>query len=259
MTELPPIVGSTVPEAWSAGFVRLMQAGVHELTPLLVTVTDVGRLGCEPNPPTRQELDTLLQSLGKHTTNTVANTVFPQSLWNLKRERSLLYDRYIRHVLPAVRSENPHGTYFQRMIQFGGCEAPVNQLEQVITTWLEHGNHRHSALQLSIFDPRHDHKHNRRLGFPCLHQVCFTPLGQNGSEGFAVTGFYATQHLVPKAYENYLGLIRLGHFVAHALGLRLTRMTCFAAKAVLGDGITKELVDPLYKTLSKRQGESREL
>ena len=250
MTDLPPIVASTVSEAWSEAFARLMHQGVHELTPLLLTVTDVGTLGCEPSPPPRQALDTLLQSLGKHTTNTVANTVFPQSLWNWKRERSLLYDRYIRHVLPTVRTENLHGTYFQRMIHFGGSEAPVNQLEQVITTWLEHGNHRHSALQLSIFDPHLDHKHNRRLGFPCLHQVCFTPLGQNGSAGLAVTGFYATQHLISKAYGNYLGLIRLGHFMAHALGLRFTRMTCFAAKVVLGDGITKELVDPLYRTIS---------
>jgi len=151
--------------------------------------------------------------------------------------------------MPAIRSDNPHGTYFERMIQFGGQESPVNQLEQVIATWVEHRNHRHSALQVSIFDPHHDHKHNRRLGFPCLHQVCFTPLGENGVEGLAVTGFYATQHLLTKAYGNYLGMIRLGHFVAQAIGLKLARMTCFSAKVVLGDGITKEILRSLHQSL----------
>ena len=43
-----------------------------------------------------------------------------------------------------------------------------------------------------------------------------------------MTGFYATQHIVEKAYGNYLGLCRLGQFMAHEMGLRLDRMTCIA-------------------------------
>ena len=82
------------------------------------------------------------------------------------------------------------------------------------------------------------------MGFPCLHQVCFTPLGGNGREGLAVTGFYATQHVFEKAYGNYLGLCRLGHFVAHEMNLRLVRMTCIAASARLGD-VDKSEVEPL--------------
>jgi hypothetical protein len=249
MIEPPLIVAASVPVAWGEALKLLMRPGVHELEPLLVTITDVGSIWHEPNPPLRRELDRLLHGLRKQSTDTVANTIFPQSLWNPKRDRKLLYERYLRHVLPAIRSDNPHGTYFQRMIQFGGEESPVNQLEQVIGTWVEHGNHRHSALQISIFDPHSDHKHNRRLGFPCLHQVCFTPLGQNGVDGIALTGFYATQHLLTKAYGNYIGLIRLGHFVAQAIGLKLTRVTCFSAKVVLGDGITKEIPRSLHQSL----------
>jgi hypothetical protein len=252
MTELPLIVAPSVSAAWGAALNLLMQPGAHGLDPLLVTITDVGSIGNEPNPLLRRELDRLLRELGKQSTSTVANTIFPQSLWNPTRERSFLYERYLRHVMPAIRSDNPHGTYFERMIQFGGEKSPVNQLEQVIGTWVDHGNHRHSALQISIFDPHNDHRHNRRLGFPCLHQVCFTPLGENGVDGLAATGFYATQHLLTKAYGNYLGLIRLGHFVAQAIGLKLTRMTCFSAKVVLGDGITKELVRSLHQSILTR-------
>ena len=253
MSEPPLIVAPSVPAAWGAALKLLMQPGVHELDPLLLTITDVGPVGHEPNPPLRIELDRMLHKLSKQSTSTVANTIFPKSLWNPKRERTVFYERYLRHVLPAIRPDNPHGTYFERMIHFGGEESPVNQLEQVIGTWVDHGNHRHSALQVSIFDPHKDHKHNRRLGFPCLHQVCFTPLGENGVDGLTVTGFYATQHLLTKAYGNYLGLIRLGHFVAQAIGLRLTRMTCFSAKVVLGDGITKEVPRSLHHSLLTRE------
>ncbi len=120
------------------------------------------------------------------------------------------------------------------MIAFNEDEKLGNQLEHVISTWLQ-GNHRHSALQLSIFDPLRDHNDCRQMGFPCLHQVCFTPLGTNGTDGLAVTGFYATQHIFEKGYGNYLGLCRLGHFVAQEMKLKLIKMTCITASARLGN------------------------
>jgi hypothetical protein len=42
----------------------------------------------------------------------------------------------------------------------------------------------------------------------------------------AVNGFYAMQYLFERAYGNYLGLCRLGNFVAHELGLELVQMNC---------------------------------
>jgi hypothetical protein len=178
----------------------------------------------EENHQIRRVLD---EALTSHRTscNTVANTIFPESLWNPARERALLYQRYMVHTWPRVKkcAANYRGTYFQRLIAFENGDDPINQLEHVITTWHKQ-NHRHSALQLSVFDPRHDHTDGRRLGFPCLHQVCFTPLGANGAEGLAVTGFYATQHIFEKAYGNYMGLCRLGKFMAHEMKLRFTRM-----------------------------------
>jgi hypothetical protein len=43
-----------------------------------------------------------------------------------------------------------------------------------------------------------------------------------------MTAFYATQQLYVKAYGNWLGLCRLGQFIAGQSGLKLTRFTCFA-------------------------------
>lgn len=77
-------------------------------------------------------------------------------------------------------------------------------------------------LQASIFDPKRDHVRSAQLGFPCLQHVTFVP----NDGGLIINAFYATQQIFEKAYGNYLGLCRLGHFMAHEMGLTLERMNC---------------------------------
>lgn len=235
MNSLDPVIEKNMSIAWARAFLALMRPGCMEIVPLIVTVNAGDGKGVEEDGDIREALDSTLEHYGKSSSHTVANTIFPKSLWNPQRERALLYDRYMKHAWPRVKKchANNRGTYFQRLIAFENGANPVNQLEHVIATWHK-GNHRHSALQLSVFDPRQDHNDCRRMGFPCLHQVSFTPLGANGCDGLAVTGFYATQHIFEKAYGNYLGLWRLGQFAAHEMGLRLMRMTCIAASGRLG-------------------------
>ena len=98
-------------------------------------------------------------------------------------------------------------------------------MEFIIKTFQGH-NHRKSALQASIFDPSRDHSNARILGFPCLQQVVFTPLGE---DKLSVTGFYAKQLHFEKAYGNYLGLYELGRFMAKQLGLKLSQVVCIAS------------------------------
>jgi thymidylate synthase len=243
--------------AWAQAFLAVMTPGYTEVTPLIVSVSGIDGKKIEEHPVIRNTLDRALTP-GQPSCHTVANTIFPTSLWNPSRERALLYQRYTEHAWPRVKKcpANNRGTYFQRLIAFENGAQPVNQLEHIISTWQE-GNHRHSALQLSIFDPRHDHTDCRQMGFPCLHQVCFTPLGVNGCHGLAVTGFYATQYVFEKAYGNYLGLCRLGEFVAHEIKLRFVRMTCIAASARLGKTDKSDLealADELRRTLNIEPG-----
>jgi thymidylate synthase len=243
-----PIESNNLSVAWAEVFLTLMRPGRSEIKPLIVSVDGINEGVPEENVQIKR---TLNEALVKHKTScdTVANTIFPESLWNPALERALLYQRYLVHTWPRVKKcpANNRGTYFQRLIAFENGDAPINQLEHVITTWHKK-NHRHSALQLSVFDPRHDHTDGRRLGFPCLHQVCFTPMGVNGDDGLAVTGFYATQHVFEKAYGNYVGLCRLGRFMAHEMKLKLTRMTCIAACAKLGD-VNKSELEPMATRL----------
>ena len=216
--------------AWAKALLRVLEAG--EIAPLTVVIRGFDNGMPAEMAPLRTLLDRALDSEGKASScHTVANTIFPISLWNPLADRQELYERYLR-IMPRVLGDrrNKYGVYFQRLIAFGHGGADdrgVNQLEHVIQTW-HNGNHRRTALQAAIFDPNNDHTNQPRRGFPCLQQIAFA---QEGKEGFGVTGFYATQYIFERAYGNYLGLCRLGRFMAQEMGRRLTQVTCVASPA----------------------------
>jgi hypothetical protein len=225
------IEDDNISRAWVRAFEALVDPGVHGLTPLVVTVRLPPGRALPVVPAVTTTLDEVLVSHGMPRCGTTANLIFP-SIWNPARPRRELFERYMR-MLPRIRRDprNRDGVYFERLIAYGDAGSPRNQLEYIISTY-SGGNHRHSALQASILDPGRDQTNQRQRGFPCLQQVSFLP---SPHSGLAVTGYYATQYLVDRAYGNYLGICRLGQFVAHELGLPFTRMTCVAAAARLGD------------------------
>ena len=216
--------------AWAKALLRVVEEG--EISPLSVVIR--GFTDGEPLEvaPMRELLDETLGADEKALScQQVANTIFPNSLWNPRADRQQLYDRY-RRIIPRLLRDrrNRYGVYFQRLIAFGhdsAYEGGVNQLEHILQTW-EGGNHRRSALQAAVFDPSRDHTNQRMRGFPCLQQVAFAP---QGSGGLAVTGFYATQYIFERAYGNYLGLCWLGRFMAQEMGRQLTQVTCVASPA----------------------------
>ena len=99
-------------------------------------------------------------------------------------------------------------------------------------------------LQAATFDPKVDHTKAALRGFPCLQQVSFAV---QDDKTIAVNGFYAFQYIGKRAYGNYVGLCRLGHFVAHELGTELSRMTCFSgiAKRDIGTIKLRRVIDHL--------------
>jgi thymidylate synthase len=233
--------------AWAEVFVKLMDHGVNELAPVLLTVTDLDGTGvASERPAIRERLDRALVEHGLQTCHTVANTIFPESLWVPGEADSArrLYERY-GSIWPRVRHhhQNRRGVYFRRLTAYqpdGAAGEPVNQLQHIIDTYRQ-GNHRRSALQAAVFDPTRDHTNCRQQGFPCLQQVAFVPMED---EGLCVTGFYPTQYLFERAYGNYLGLSRLGRFMADQMELPFARMVCIACFARRSDSkVTKGSVE----------------
>ena len=217
--------------AWGKAFLKVLHAG--EIAPLMVIINGLDNAEPPEIPAIRDALDLALETNGKKgaSCHESANTIFPYSLWNPDTDRHDLYRRYLK-IYPRIRKypRNRNGVYFQRFIAFDyddKVQNNVNQLDHIIETW-NGGNHRRSALQAAVFDPRKDHTNQPQRGFPCLQQVAFTPIGSS----LSVTGFYATQYMFERAYGNYLGLCRLGRFMAHEMELRLSQIICIATRAV---------------------------
>ena len=228
--------------AWGRVLVHVIDNPGTAISPLVLSVTGFsnGKMpegetpeGETPEDPNiRAALDAALASLGMQSVHTVANTIFPQSLWRLAGyDRQGLYAEYLANrsrYRALAPTKNGRGLYFERLIAYGEEGAPegqlVNQLEFILTQYNARKGVRASMLQASTFDPTHDHTPAAQLGFPCLQHVSFVPVGDGT---LAVNAFYATQQLFDKAYGNYLGLCRLGHFMAHEMGLSLGRLNCF--------------------------------
>lgn len=241
--------------AWFRAFAALTEPGVAEISPLVVNIQIPAGTPSGDIPAVQRELDAALAAAGKPSCHTVANTIFPLHLWRRDGNRDDFFRRYLTVRQRQRRRRGFRESYFDRLIAFGPEGGGRNQLDYIISTF-RRGNHRRSALQASVFDPRRDQTDQRQRGFPCLQQVSFMPQGDGG---FCVTGFYAMQYIFNRAYGNYLGLCRLGDFVAQELGYKLTKMVCIAAVAQLGTGISKTAAQTLADRLSTVPGIAQEL
>lgn len=252
-----PICGTNLSEAWAQAFVESYHAPRGMLSPGIVSfqVDEESESWKLETLEIRNLLEEQLEAFDIRSANqsnieTVAGTIFPESVWKRCRgDRDILFTTYDM-MWPQVRQckENKRGTYFRRLTSYG--DNSVNQLKKILDAWKK-GTRRHSALQAGIFDPDQDHREVPILGFPCLQQVVFHPIGPNGSKGMTVVAFYAKQILLRKAYGNYLGLYRLGKFMADEMGMILREVTCIASDLSMSDKHGKAACASLVKNLEK--------
>ena len=254
MTGTHYIEANNLSLAWGRAARLVAHAGAGEVGSLAVAITGFSTQGdaVEDNG-IRFELERLLRARHQQSVETVSNTIFPSSLWNPAAPRSDLFERYER-IVPKLKKyrANMHGTYFDRMVS-GGPAGKENQLDFAIRTYTQRKGVRRSVLQIGVFDPHKDHSASALRGFPCLQHVTFAPT----HEGLLVNAFYATQYMIERAYGNYLGLCRLGQFVAHELDRPLTRVTTFIGLAER-DGTVKGLQPVLGAVASFEKQAGRE-
>jgi len=224
--------------AWLAIFEQIVTSGgKNEISPLILTLTDFSEVDI-----IRNSLNTHLERNKFYSIETVAQTIFPDSLYMLyKHNRDKFFQTYLNDVLPRFKKIDPanaRGTYFERLIAYGSKDSEkVNQLGIIISALQEDAKvKRRSKLQASIFDPAIDHLPDAYQKFPCLQHVTFFK-SENG--GLIINSFYAVQSLYKKAYGNWLGLINLGKFVADECGLELERFNCFIGVEQLESKLNK--------------------
>lgn len=213
--------------AWGKAFLHIIDNAGSEITPLLVTVTDFKSGVPQEDISIVNELNDTLRAFNQQEIHTVANTIFPQNLWQYSKfDRQSLFDNYLKSIprfKALARHKNWRGLYFERLINYGAGPCDGNQLEFIIHEYNSRSGVRRSMLQASIFDPKRDHVTTAQLGFPCLQHVSFVP----SKQGLTINAFYATQQIFQKAYGNFLGLCRLGNFMAYEMNLNFERMNCF--------------------------------
>ncbi|RTL76889.1 hypothetical protein [Bradyrhizobium sp. OHSU_III] len=238
----PTIIADTnLSRAWARLFLQIFDSGRTEISPLTFSLTgfDADGGGIAEIAGVRESLDRTLKLKKKISVETVAFTIFPDRLWKIARgDRKRLFSLYagaFPRYVAMNRAANGRGLYFERMTNFSkAVPCDGNQLEFILSSYNERAGVRDTMLQVSIFDPARDHIRMARVGFPCLQHVSFVPT----KEGLAVNAFYATQYVFDKAYGNYLGLARLGAFMAHELNLPLARLNVTVGVANL-DGVRK--------------------
>ncbi len=239
------IEGNSVAECWLEILNELVVSKKTELSPLIV------KINVTDDIPSYQyalenDLNDFLKMIGQPCIETTAGTIFSVSLSNGSKS---IFDRYERNwKYIKSSSKNRRGTYFRRLTAYGEQYGRnKNQLKQIIETHngiegVRKPVPRRSAFIATTFDPTLDHTPQPQLGFPCLQQVCFIP----SNSKLSMNAIYAMQHLTTRAYGNYLGLIRLGQFMAKEMGLEFVQLNCMIS--VLGIGkMNKQLAKELIK------------
>lgn len=252
MIALPPV--HSLSEAWVLALERTMSEPGGRLVHLVLTVTKPGL----EIPAVRQVLDRALKQAGSQDIDTVAETIFPTSLYpdpgfdwlpgishdkeaELDAAADALYSSY-GDILPMLRMvpANNKGTYFGRMITWPGKDAGgVNQLaDRVGALRREHraGRRTNNTLDMDVAADADDTlkglqvyaaTDRRTRSFPCLTHIDLTlHLGR-----LHCMAVYRHQYLIEKAYGNIVGLSALLHFLCQHSGYEPGELVVHATMA----------------------------
>lgn len=232
------VEGTSISECWLRALQALIASSGKELSPFIASFWTDRAIPTYAGP-LETDLNHFLDEIGQPRISTTASTIFPSSLTGGVDDVFSRFDKvwkYVKH-----DSKNRNGHYFRRMTNYeDSCGNAINQLQHILDTYngiegVRNPVHRRSALIATTFDPLKDHTAQPQRGFPCLQQVCFIP---GKGQTLSVNAIYAMQYLSDRAYGNYLGLQRLGNFMAERMGLKLQRVNCIAS--VLGLGKMKK-------------------
>lgn len=240
---------------WAAVLDRLAMPGIHGISPLALSITGFDEKSVAAEiPKIRMAVDALLKAKGKRDVENVAWTIFPERYWKMSEGDRESFFALFRDTFRRVQEFNPQnnrrGSYFQRLVDFEGADKGFNQLKWILDEYDRNPSGRRSKWQATTFDPKRDMLTTAQLEFPCLQQVSFT---FSGDAGLVVNAFYATQQIVHKGYGNYLGLARLGAFMASQMDRQLERLNVFVGIAKM-DKIGKTDAD-FSKLLATVRGE----
>jgi len=241
---------------WAKLMLALTRPGVTRLAPMTLYIRGFAADGTATEiAEIRAAVDVFLAAQGKKDTENVAFTIFPQRYWEISGgDRDAFFDLYIES-FQRIQKFNPRnnkrGSYFQRLVDLNGDGKGPNQLKRLLDDYREHPKARRtSKFQATTFDPARDYTAAGQLEFPCLQQVSF--VFEDGA--LQLNAFYATQQIARKGYGNYLGLARLGAFVASQMGLSFKQLNVFVGLAKMDVAKSDPDLEALLKVVQAHVG-----
>jgi hypothetical protein len=251
--------------AWLAALARLMEEDEGKAIHLAVCIR---RPDEAEDAGIRGALDGFIEKARKRKprlwpVSTVANTIFPAAFYQPQVEdpRSRLYELHGKAQRIQARMGRDSESYFNRLVAYPvpGCD-PFNQLEYIVERLIKQrkprkggrGGPLSSAYEAGLSVPdggdlriQAPGQDRNTMGFPCLSHISFTL----ACDRLNLAALYRNQYFVARAYGNYLGLARIGRFVAREVGVELGEIVCLAthADAEYGD-FGKSAIEQLLQT-----------
>ena len=175
-------------------------------------------------------VDRFLKEHDKHPIVTVANTIFPQSLYDAHGSPGF-YAKYVQEY-DRLSETKRWGRYFERMTRHkkanGVSYNPLSDLIEKMKRQEMRGVNYRSAYELAVYDPLRDGRY--LYGGQCLSFLSFK---RHPERGLMLTVMYRNQTYITRCLGNLIGLGRLQAFVASEVGITPGSLTVISTHAEL--------------------------
>ncbi|MCV3242089.1 thymidylate synthase [Mesorhizobium robiniae] len=178
-------------------------------------------------------VDEYLREYDRYPVETVANTIFPRSLF-LRHKAPAFYDVYRTKVLPRIK-KGDWGRYFDRMITFplqkkGKYLNPLDEMVTKMRDQVASGRCFRNVYEITIYDPIRD-------AGPLMNRQCLSFLSFKLTDGperkLLLTAMYRNHYYIERLLGNLIGLGRLMKFVADEVKVDVGSLTIVSTHAVV--------------------------
>ena len=185
-----------------------------------------------------KEVDDFLRSHHRNPLISIANTIFPQSLYE-RHGADGMYDVYRGDVLPRMKKMTKDwGRYFDRLTEWRKVDGtdiklinPLQDLVAFMKTQVDSDHTFRNVYEMTVYDPARDA--GKVSGRQCLSFLSFK-LDQQ--KRLSLTVMYRNHHYISRVLGNFIGLGRLMAFVAAESGVKIGALTCVSTHAEIDHG-----------------------
>ena len=198
-------------------------------------------------------VDTFLRDHECHPVETVANTIFPQALYQLYGSPKF-YEVYLENVYPRIKkSQGDWGRYFERMVSFPLDKKgkKIKPLEDLVSKMKQHvGDDRcfKNIYELTIYDPIRD-------AGPVMNRQCLSflsfKLTDDKPRKLLLTALYRNHYYIERLLGNLIGLGRLMKFVADEVGVDVGDLTIISTHAEIDNPGSRQAIHKLLDDCQK--------